>query len=142
MQNCDGIPCYGLNSKLVKSCEWTNCGTRRYHSTFRCGRGWKPCSASDGSESRCERSGDFFFTGRAACFLTAQSHHRYPQVVHRTLCDDNLNSDNDCMYTVTICRCLVVQTQCKRSLFSSFVVGNKLSLDTVHAHCAHTLQSW
>ena len=23
--------CSGLNSKLVKSCEWTNCGTRRDH---------------------------------------------------------------------------------------------------------------
>ena len=89
---------------------------------LRCGRGWKPCSASEGSESRSERSGDFYGAGGAAC--TAQSHHRYPQVVHRTLkpvkhesqmesfCDDNLNPDNDCMYTVTTCRCLVVQTLC------------------------------
>ena len=29
----------------------------------------------------------------------------------------------------------------KRFPFSSSVVGNKLSSDTVHAHCAHTLQS-
>ena len=56
--------------------------------------------------------------------------------------DDNLNPDNDYMYTVTTCRCLVVQTLCWPSPFTSFVVGNKLSSDTVHAHCAHTLQSW
>ena len=31
------------------------------------------------------RSGDFHAAGGAACFLTAQSHHRYSQVVHRTL---------------------------------------------------------
>ena len=31
------------------------------------------------------RSGDFHGTGGAACFLTAQSQHRYSQVVHRTL---------------------------------------------------------
>ena len=56
-------------------------------------------------------------------------------------CDDNLNPDNDYKYTVTTCRCLVVQTLCKPS-FSSFVVGNKLSSDTMHAHSAHNLQSW
>ena len=82
-------------------------------------------SASEGSEARCERRGDFCFTGGAACFLAPQSHHRYPQVVGRTLKsvthqeaqmesprDDNLNPDNDYMYTVTTCRCLVVQTLC------------------------------
>ena len=31
------------------------------------------------------RSGDFYVTGGAACFLTAHSRHRYSQVVHRTL---------------------------------------------------------
>ena len=71
----------GLNSKLVKSCEWTE-GTIEPSDVVVVG---KPCSASEGSESRCERSGDFYVTGGAACFLTAQSHHRYPQVVHRTL---------------------------------------------------------
>ena len=76
-------------------------------------------AASEGSESRCDRSGDFYVPGGAACF------HRYPQVVHRTLKlvtheesqmesprDDNLNLDNNDMYTVTICRCLVVQALC------------------------------
>ena len=33
------------------------------------------------------------------------------------------------------------QSSCFAFLFSSFAVGNKLSTDTVHAHCAHTLQS-
>ena len=56
-------------------------------------------------------------------------------------CDDNLNPDNDCKYTVTTCRCLVFQSLCKLSLFSSFVVGNELSPDTVYAHCAKILQS-
>ena len=50
-------------------------------------------------------------TGGAACFLTAQSHHRYPQVVHRTLklvtikepqmespCVENLNPEIDYMW--------------------------------------------
>ena len=68
------------------------------------------------SKGGLQRGFLFIFQG---CFLTAQSHHRYPQVVHRTLkfvthwkpqteslCDDNLNLDNDNMYTVTICRCL------------------------------------
>ena len=44
----------------------------------------------DKNESRknhemAEKSGDLNVTGGAACFPTAQSHHRYPQVVHRTL---------------------------------------------------------
>ena len=40
----------------------------------------------EGSESRAhEGVATFYVTGRAACFLTAQSHHRYSQVVHRTL---------------------------------------------------------
>ena len=59
-----------------------------------------------------------------------------------SLPDDNLNPDNDHMYTVTTCRCLIVQTLCSPSPFSSSVVGNKLSSDTVHAHCAHSLQSF
>ena len=44
-----------------------------------------PCSSNEGSESRCERSGDFYVAGGAAFFLTTQSHHRYPQIVRRTL---------------------------------------------------------
>ena len=55
--------------------------------------------------------------------------------------DDNLKPDNDYMCTVTTCRCLVVQTLCSLSLFSSFVFGIVV-IDTVHARCAHTLQSW
>ena len=86
--------------------------------------------------------------GRCVCFLTAQSHHRYPQVVHRTLKlvtwepqmesprDDNLIPDKDYMYTVTTCRCL-----CVVLLLSAHWSLEKLSSDTVHAHCAHTLQS-
>ena len=31
---------FGLNSEVVKSGEWTSCGARKHHSTFRCGRGW------------------------------------------------------------------------------------------------------
>ena len=34
-------------------------------------------SASEGLKSRANGSGDFYVTGGAACFLTAQSHHRY-----------------------------------------------------------------
>ena len=34
-------------------------------------------SASEGSKSRENGSGDFYVTGGAACFLTVQSHHRY-----------------------------------------------------------------
>ena len=58
-------------------------------------------------------------------FLDSAISPRYPQVVHRTLKlvtheesqmesprDDNLNLDNNDMYTVTNCRCLMVQTLC------------------------------
>ena len=64
-------------------------------------------SASEGSESRANRSGAFHVTGGAACFLTAQSHHRYftdsrnPFGSHRR----NHYTDNGYMYTVTTCRC-------------------------------------
>ena len=34
-------------------------------------------SASEGLKSRANGSGDFYVTGGAECFLTAQSHHRY-----------------------------------------------------------------
>ena len=57
-----------------------------------------------------------------------------------SLRDGNLNFDNDYMYNVTICRCLVFKTLCQLSLFRSFVFGNKLSSDniarTLHAYFA------
>ena len=52
--------------------------------------------------------------------------------------DDNLNRDNDYVYTVTTCRCLVVQTLCKPSPFSSCVVGNEV----VNGHSARTLRAY
>ncbi len=56
-----------------------------------------------------------------------------------SLRDGNLNFDNDYMYNVTICRCLVVKTLCQLSLFSSLETSSHRT--TLHAYCTHVLQS-
>ena len=52
--------------------------------------------------------------------------------------DDNLNPDNDYMYTVTTCRCLVVQTLCKLSSFQLICRWKK----AVIGHSARTLRAY
>ena len=84
MQHCDGCILWIEFGKMVDSGEWTSCGIRRDH---------EPSdvvvvelrSASEGSESRVNGVATSTSLVARACFLTKQSHHRYSQVVHRTL---------------------------------------------------------
>ena len=44
-------------------------------------------SSSEGLKLRANGGGDFYVTGGAACFLTAQHHHRYSCSSHTEACN-------------------------------------------------------